>query len=239
MTPQNNEMPYDAKTHVDNSLSVTQKGEVLICEVKRHPIGIIIVYVISVLVLLLVAVVIYGASHIGNAVSSSQANQIGGVVLLILATIAVVYSLIATKVYWSNNWVVTSDSLTQISQSSLFNRQSSQLSLHSLEDVTVEQNGILTHIFNYGVLRAETAGERSKFMFTFCPNPNFYAQQILAAHEAFEQRQMLAEAHAEQTFSKEPAQYPAPQSVPSNPQLLQPPRGGAYDHGVDTPTKQV
>lgn len=237
MKPQNNEMPYDPKTRVDNNLSVTQKGEVLIFEVKRHPIGIIMIYVISVLMLLLVAAVIYGASHIGSAGSSKQVNQIGGVVFLILAVISVVYSLIATKVYWSNKWVVTSDSLTQIGGSSLFSRQSSQLSLHSLEDVTVEQNGIFTHIFNYGVLRAETAGERSKFMFIFCPNPNFYAQQLLAAREALEQHQMLEEANAEQGHSTAAAQYPAPQPVPINPQLLQPPRSGAYDHGVDTPPK--
>jgi hypothetical protein len=80
--------------------------------------------------------------------------------------------------------VVTSDSLTQISQTSLFNRQSSQLALVNIEDVTAEQNGILAHMFNYGVIRVETAGERSKFVFTYCPNPNFYAQQILQAREA-------------------------------------------------------
>jgi hypothetical protein len=74
-----------------------------------------------------------------------------------------------------------------VQQTALFNKQSSQLSLGNLEDVTVEQNGILTHMFNYGVIKAETAGERSKFTFRYCPNPNLYAQQILNAREQFEQ----------------------------------------------------
>ncbi len=69
----------------------------------------------------------------------------------------------------------------------MFDKQSSQLSLGNLEDISAEQNGILTHMFNYGAVRVETAGERSKFFFNFCPNPNYYAQQILTARETFEQ----------------------------------------------------
>jgi hypothetical protein len=89
--------------------------------------------------------------------------------------------------YWGNSWVVTTDSITQVNQTGLFTRQSSQLSLANLEDVTAEQNGILAHAFNYGLLKAETAGEHSKFSFYYCPNPNLYAQQILHAREQFEQ----------------------------------------------------
>jgi hypothetical protein len=61
-----------------------------------------------------------------------------------------------------------------------------------LEDVTSEKNGILTHIFNYGVIKAETAGERSKFVFLYCPNPDFYAKQILATRERFMQSEWRA-----------------------------------------------
>jgi hypothetical protein len=86
-----------------------------------------------------------------------------------------------------NRWIITSDSITQVNQTSLFNKQSSQLSLANLEDITVEQNGIIQSVFGFGTLRAETAGERSKFMFQYCPNPNSYAQQNLNAREQFEQ----------------------------------------------------
>ncbi len=53
--------------------------------------------------------------------------------------------------------------------------------------MTAEQNGILAKMFNYGVLKAETAGEHSKFTFTNCPNPTLYAQQIIQAREEFAQ----------------------------------------------------
>jgi hypothetical protein len=40
-------------------------------------------------------------------------------------------------------------------------------------------------MFNFGILRAETAGERSKFVFVYCPDPKHYAREILMARENF------------------------------------------------------
>jgi hypothetical protein len=40
-------------------------------------------------------------------------------------------------------------------------------------------------MFNFGTLKVETAGERSKFVFMYCPRPNEYARRILEIHESF------------------------------------------------------
>lgn len=160
-----------------------QAGERRIMDIKRHPIGILITYVLCCLVLVGIGVItLLGLPTISD-LTGSQVDQIAGVSLFIFAVICAVYSLIATKVYWGNTWILTSDSITQITQTGLFTRQSSQLSLEDIEDVTAEQNGIFTHIFNYGLIRVETAGEHSRYTFVFCPNPNYYAQQILRARE--------------------------------------------------------
>ncbi len=173
---------------VDNRLQAMQPGETVICQIKRHAIGIFGIYFMAGLMLLVVAVIAFGvAPHFITGVSHAKVVEVGGLVFLVLAVLSFIFVLISSRVYWGNSWVLTSDSLTQITQTSLFDRQSSQLSLGNLEDVTAEQNGILTHMFNYGVLRVETAGERSKFVFTYCPKPNDYAQQILNAREQFEQ----------------------------------------------------
>jgi uncharacterized membrane protein YdbT with pleckstrin-like domain len=178
---------FDPKARVSNELAVRQPGEEHICTVKRHPIGIIGVYAGVAVVLTAVAVLAFGVAPSASANNSGEIMTIGAVIFVILAALAFIYALIATVVYWGNSWVITSDSVTQVSQTGLFRRQSSQLSLGNLEDVTAVQNGILAHLFNYGVLKAETAGERSKFSFPFCPNPNLYAQQILQARENFMQ----------------------------------------------------
>lgn len=179
--------PADPTDDIKNPIASMQPGEKNICEIKRHPIGMLGTYIMSGFVLVVVAVLaLIVAPHVITSQSSGKVTTIGVLIFLIVAIFTSLFVFIANKVYWGNRWVLTTDSLTQITQNSLFDKQSSQLSLGNLEDVTAEQNGILTHMFKYGVLRVETAGERSKFMFLYCPNPDDYAKQILSAREAFE-----------------------------------------------------
>lgn len=185
MNPQLPEQPrqpeYSHHQRVSNELQVTQPGETVIVDIKRHPIGLIFAYIGVSIVLITLAVLAFTVAP----TMSTAIQQFAVLVFFLVAILASLYSLIITKVYWGNTWVVTSDSVTQITQTGLFSRQSSQLSLEHIEDVVAEQNGILTHIFDYGLLKVQTAAEHSKFHFPYCPNPNFYAQKILAAREAF------------------------------------------------------
>lgn len=168
-------------------------GEQNICQIRRHPIGMVGMYLACGFVVLIIAILAYGvAPHILTNYSKSQVAEIGTLILLSVAVVMAAYLFIAHIVYWGNRWILTTDSLTQVQQHSLFDKQSSQLSLGNLEDVTALQNGILAHMFNFGVLRAETAGERSHFVFMFCPNPTHYAQEILRAREDFEQGRRVA-----------------------------------------------
>jgi hypothetical protein len=164
---------------------VLQPGEIIVATIKRHPFGIVSLYAAAVVGIGVAAAVAF--LLLPDLLGQSSGGT-GGLVLGGLAIIVVLLVLIlgvATSVYWQNEWVVTTDSITQIVQSSLFGRQVSQLSMENLEDVTVNQDGIIPHLFNFGTLKVETAGERSKFVFPYCPNPNMYARQILEIHEHF------------------------------------------------------
>ena len=212
MEPQLPATPPDPKTRVDNALAVTQSGEHMIFNIRRHPIGIFGVYAGGGFLLIMAAILCFVVPPQISSTASSNVAQLGALVFMAVALAIVVFLLISTKVYWGNQWILTSDSVTQINQNSLFSRQSSQLSLGNLEDVTAEQNGILPHMFNYGFVKLETAGETGKFIFTYCPNPNYYAQQIIAAREAYEQ---LIERERDHGISQQPAPYiPYPQNPP-------------------------
>lgn len=216
-----------------------QPGEQVIFQIKRHPIGIISIYAVLGVMLAALAVVIFGVGPgLFSDIDRNTYLGYGAIVFLLVTLLSVVFSFIANIVYWGNTWILTSDSVTQIAQTSLFNKHSSQLSLNNLEDVTVEQNGMLTHIFNYGILKAETAGERSKFSFVYCANPNFYAQKILQAREMFEQAGRYEAPH-----------YQTGQAVPGSTQFTgspdpvlppqQPGQGQApptYNHDHDEPS---
>jgi hypothetical protein len=220
MDPYQDISKLDPETRVPNTLTVLQPGERVLCTIKRHPIGIFGIYGVCGFIVTLAVVLSFAlAPGIFSDSNSSQIMVASILVSVIVSAVCAAFALVATTVYWGNSWTLTTDSLTQVDRLSLFRRQSSQLSLESLEDVTAEQNGILTRIFNYGLLKVETAGERSKFVFPFCPNPNYYAAQILAAREAFDQH-----THQEEKIGQQPdpqTHQPAPPVEPPVP--VQPP----------------
>lgn len=205
---------------VHNPLNSMQTGERNIFEVKRHPIGMLGMYISAGFVLLIVAALAFIiAPLVLPNMDHTQLIGYGAIAFLIIAVLVAGFILISHVVYWGNRWILTTDSLTQVTQRSLFDKQNSQLSLGNLEDVTAQQNGILAHMFNFGALKVETAGERSKFLFPFCPNPNYYAQQILNAREQFEQDIRNQTGNQGLTQNQPPAAYqpPAnPGSIPSS-----------------------
>lgn len=184
--------PPDQNQNLDPSkmnipMRAMRPGEQVLFQIKRHPIGLFAMYFVAGFVILILAIMVFAVGPAIFPNNKSEVTSIGSVVFIIVLVAALIYAFIANKVYWGNSWTLTSDSITQVVQTSLFNKQSSQLALHNLEDVTAEQNGILTHMFNYGIIKAETAGERSKFTFLYAPDPNRFAQRILQARESFEQ----------------------------------------------------
>ncbi|HVU59577.1 MAG TPA: PH domain-containing protein [Candidatus Saccharimonadales bacterium] len=170
---------------IHNPLEVMQPGEKLICEIKRHPIGLILgpYLVAAFLTVLAVLAIVLAPMYRADVSDQTLMGIMLGAGLVIVAMLLYVY--VATMIYTANRWIITSDSLTQILQTGLFDSEMSQLSLEDLEDVTVNKNGLLQTLFNYGTLHCETAGERSKFVFIYCPSPDQYARDILAAREAF------------------------------------------------------
>lgn len=225
--PNNSVDPTPSKHENINPLSVMEPGEQMICEVKRHPIGMLGIYIMSGLVMIVLAILAFLVAP--NIITNTSRSDVilGGFVIFLLVSVVVMgFVFVAHKVYWGNSWVVTSDSITEITQTSLFNKQSSQLSLGNLEDVTTEQDGLLPHLLNYGRVRVETAGERSKFLFPFCPNPSYYAKQILAAREAFEQDR--ASSNPQRLFRDEGAyqqsypSYQTPSPTPTYPEPAPP-----------------
>lgn len=182
MEPQHNS-PNQANA-VDNPLHVMSPGEEVIASIKRHPIGLIGVYVLSGIMLLLLFGAVGLLPQLVTNLSDTD-RTLAFITAIALGSLIAIFTWIAIIIYNGNRWIVTSDSITQIQQTGLFRKQTSQLSLENLEDVTFEQTTLLQSMFNYGTLKAETAGEHSKFHFDYCPNPKKYAVDIIEAHEEF------------------------------------------------------
>ncbi len=185
MNPTQDNDADDQLQQVHNPLAVMQPGERVICEIRRHPIGLIGVYTISALVIAMLITTAIMMPYIA-AEFLTQQQRLG---IVLAAGLAIVVTLLFTYIYSfiykANRWIVTSDSITEVQQLGLFNRESSQVSLANMEDAIVKQDGVFQTLFNYGNLIVESAGEHSDFTFLYCPDPHEYAKKIIAAHEEY------------------------------------------------------
>jgi uncharacterized membrane protein YdbT with pleckstrin-like domain len=206
----------DQLQKIDSPLAVMSPGETVVCHISRHPFGLFGVYTVTAFLVILIFVGVGLLSHYVTSLTTQDKGFIfAGAIAFML--IAFLYLYIAVTIYKGNRWIVTSDSITQITQTGLFQKQSSQLSLENLEDVTFEQKSMLQSMMGFGTLRVETAGEHSKFVFPYCPNPGSFARQIIRAHENF----MAAHAQ-ERSAIAQPTQVPNPQPVAAQP-YVEPP----------------
>ena len=164
-----------------------EPGATNVTIVHRHPIGIVFIYletliaVIAVLALMLVV-----APDFFTNLSSQAYSLLIATMLLAVGLLALIL-FVATYIYRQSKLLVTDKSLVQILQKGLFIRKVSRLSMSNVEDVTAEHLGILSTIFNYGVLTIQTAGEEDNFIFPWCPDPDRYADRVLEARQAYAQ----------------------------------------------------
>lgn len=103
---------------------------------------------------------------------------------LLFVVVLILFGLIS-RIYWSNQLMITKINVQQIAQEALFVSKSSILGLANIEDVTVIRRGFFAHIFNYGTLNIETAGEQDNFKFNYCPKPEAYAQLVMQIREVY------------------------------------------------------
>jgi uncharacterized membrane protein YdbT with pleckstrin-like domain len=157
-------------------------NETKLCEIAKHPFGIMIVYIQA-------AVGLIFALGLAYFLLPSVVNDVDQAFLYanLFAAVAIVFAvfivILTALVYRQNRLIVTDRNITQILQYGLFNRKVSQLNMVNVEDVTSVQKGLFSTMFGFGELKIETAGEQSNFHYTYCPNPGYYAKVILNARE--------------------------------------------------------
>lgn len=162
--------------------------ETLVADVRRHPFGLFLIYlqifVALGLALLLIFMLLPSVIE-ALGLHGPTVNAIASVFGLFAVVFALIFIVLATRIYKFNQLIVSDKNVTQVLQIGLFSRKVSELSMANVEDVTAEQNGIFPTVFNYGTLKIETAGEQNNFIFIYCPNPNAYAKAILDSRLKF------------------------------------------------------
>lgn len=161
-------------------------------EVRKHPVGLIMIYLAGFTAsIVLFGFLVLGAASVdlgsfGNDVGvSGSVLQASLIALGFFMTIfAIIITAVAAYIYNHNVLLITSEKVAQQLYLSLFNKKISQISIADVQDTTVRQDGILSHIFNYGTVTIETAGEQENYKFTFAPNPYEVSKALTGSHEA-------------------------------------------------------
>lgn len=230
------------KQNFKDSVENVDSDETLLAVIKRHPFGIVKMYV-QVFVGLGFAALLLSMllPDILPREENPVAYSIIGIIAVTLSAFMLFILFVATIIYNRSKIVVTDKTITQTIQNGLFNRKISQLAVTNIEDVTAQKNGFFPTIFNYGKLLVETAGEQENFHFDYCPNADHYAKLILDARQqyigqfdttmqqngrnfaAFQQQQYIAQNQMmnqqamQNTQAPQVSQPPQPQSVPTVP----------------------
>lgn len=170
------------------SLNLSE-GEYVISAVKRHPIGLLSIWLVVVLALLVIVIglplLVTSGMSLGGGGLPAGALVSGGIVLLLTAVLFVLGGVIATIVYQANRFYLTNESVIQHIQTSLFSKKIQTISLANIEDASFRQKGILQTLLNYGAIRLSTEGEETTYRFNYVANPKKEIDRLNNAVEAF------------------------------------------------------
>ncbi|MBI2588964.1 PH domain-containing protein [Candidatus Saccharibacteria bacterium] len=182
--PQPPSLP-SAQAQPSTSGDMLEPDEQLIDIVRRHPIGIVALYlgVFTALIVIIVFFALITPDLFDSLSKESYRFLLGGIILAL--AVLILFLFVSTYVYRQSRLLITDRSLVQVVQKSLFIRKISRLNFANVEDVSAEQRGILATIFNYGTLVIQTAGALDNFIFPLCPNPNKYADEIIEARQRY------------------------------------------------------
>ena len=103
--------------------------------------------------------------------------------------------------HWLDVWILTNRRIINIEQTGLFTRVRAEVRLYRVQDVTSEIKGVMRHMFNYGMVFTQTAGERMRFTFEDIPEPKEASKLILQLAER-DQR-----THEQEITSKTPTGF--------------------------------
>jgi uncharacterized membrane protein YdbT with pleckstrin-like domain len=162
-------------------------SEFVVSVVKRHPIGLIGIWLgfgLGIILSLFLAIAITSpdiSSSIGISTNITQLQEM----LVLVAVLLFLIGAISASVYSGNQFFLTNESIIQRIQTSLFSRHEQTVSLGNIEDASYQQSGLAQMIFDYGSIRLSTEGEETTYRFSLVSNPKHQVDVLNNAVEAF------------------------------------------------------
>jgi uncharacterized membrane protein YdbT with pleckstrin-like domain len=94
--------------------------------------------------------------------------------------------------FWTDHhldgWVLTNKRIVDIEQKGFFKREVASFRLERLQDVTIEVNGFLATILDFGDVHVQTAGADKEFIMRNAPKPKEVKALILKQYDSVIER---------------------------------------------------
>lgn len=163
--PEISEMP-DEDFEFDNQ----RPDEKVVMMRRRHPwvlarTGWVI---IAVVVIILIAFLIWGASLISS------------VVLIVGLIFAAIYAVIRWLIYTNDFFILTDQRIISVEQKGLFSRRVSETELENIYSLAYEIKGFMASMLNFGSIKVSTVGDEiSMIELQNVENPHFVHEKIV------------------------------------------------------------
>ena len=170
------------------------KGRDIVIFARRHWVSFLGDIIISILLLIIPVTIILIALYFFP--DTFQGKILNFLVIFGSAYYLVMLTLIfsAWISYYYDIYILTADTIVDITQSGFFNRKISQLSLLRVQDVSSKIEGFFHTFFNFGDVLVETAGEKVEtFLLKDIPNPQKFSASVLEMHDELIERESRKE----------------------------------------------
>lgn len=145
-----------------------RSGEKIIKIVRRHWFNIFQQYIIVFAMLFLL---LFSLQVLPSFFSFSENGAEFWFFESFFAIIIWLYIFIIWIDFYFDVWVITDSRIVNIEQKALFMRHTSELKFSKIQDVSIEIDGFIPTILNFGDVHIQTAGTRGRFLFHKVPNP--------------------------------------------------------------------
>ena len=173
-----------------SQMSECGKGKDIVIFARRHWVSFLGDIILSILLLIIpITIILLALYFLPNTFQGKILNFIvvfGSAYYLVMLTL--IFS--AWISYYYDIYILTSDTIVDITQSGFFNRKISQLSLLRVQDVSSKVEGFFPTFFTYGDVLVETAGEKVEtFLLKDVPNPQKFSATVLEMHDQLIERE--------------------------------------------------
>ncbi len=166
---------------------------------RKHWVSFLGQIILSCVILILPIAIWILLAIFGNGIIQGFARNFAVIILSVYYLVAITFTYAAWITYYYDIYIVTKDTIIDITQEGFFGRRVAQLSLLRVQDVSSNIRGFLPTLFAYGNVLVETAGEQKEsFLLEAVPNPQAFSAKILELHnqliEKSERKEGIVEA---------------------------------------------